>query len=1515
MQLLKDKRAVVKFSFLIVGLIAVLGIVLFANGVSANTHTSSVELTPEWSPADSDVDYTVTFCKLTGDTINEVRIYKNYEGSIDYTDFSCEEKAGWELLYISSYPACFYVADETSEDYNPLNENGECADFYFSAHTPEQDPQDPKCALDWRFETRDDNDYWTYLYDTTSVDMLSPIITKDIIGPQQGDCPPTPGTDEECWIMDHETEIIVSVEDQGLCDPPSGIDYCYYSIDLDGQQIFTHTFDPEPIEDPTEIISWKVIFEEDSVHTLYIKCVDLAGNEVEDTEVFRVDSTPPTTEKELGEPKVVDGFIEWISTSTPITLYPEDGGEICAIGVDKTWYVNDVYEGAYQYCWEPEKYCNSQYFDTETPYDMEIEEGCINEIQESCTYDFEENTENWYDCVEQGAYNVCGVEYWKLYRGEPITKDEESCHILRYFSIDDLGNIEDVKYNCFFVDDTTPIIKKNNDERSIRDIDPDMFPETDGVFHWVTPEHKIDFYCEDQGEHPSHGEELLFKISYDLDSDGYVTEKYCEKYNGEMEEDWCVVPIDPSVNNHFGFNFNEDEDSIHDLEYFCRDGVGKVSGEPHIQYYKVDSTPPTITPEIYSGPTYGTCDLNNPEADCWIQDTIGHEGTYIHTNAIDGGEICAVDEIYCEWSYWLDGEFHGSGFQCEGEDCYISFEDETEHELIVECWDKLENKAEYTKNLYVDSSGPEVEKIISDPKYIIEGDYGLIEWIDSATTISLEATDYPDAPCAVGQEEIYYVITPMEDEACWEPENYCYNAQYEEGAFTLYTEPIGDIPESCHRIEFYGIDALGNIGPMGKNCFFVDKTPPITTKTYKPVAYIDPTTGYEYIDTIHQIILRSVDYPEAHPSGVKDTFYTVTLMDDNSACENVELCIPMHTWEDDVWNTYEEPFGIDEESCHMIEYYSIDNVDKKEPVKPQCVFVDKQGPTIEKTYNGPQYPDPIEADTPYPHYINSETLVNINAYDNGPHPSGVESVEYRVTLLQGNEACESEPRCQEVQVGEESWTPYVEPFTIDEDSCHLIEIIATDNVGKFSTHKQCVFVDNKEPIIQKTITGPEVDGQTPIHKYLTDESTIRLECADQDPHPVGNEIINWEMYWKYDNCEVDEDWVLIEEGQDSEFKEFTGLKDSCHKFVYWCKDALGNTQVEPEVEIDIVDNQAPIPNKTVGEVKIIWDGLDAVFYDLEEFCSEPGKCWKVTMDTPITLDCVDPQPHPVDNEKTCFKVELDAEDATPEYCETYGVRNDEGWCCTNEIIEDFHFLEESEHNLAYYCVDELGNGGPEDQNWVVDDEKFKVYGRMFEIQLNKKWNLISVPFNPLDKDPEVVFSEVKDNVEAVYTYNGETDHWYMYRPDESSNDLEKIETGNGYWVMATDDDMLVVGGSLYQPGPTTPPSKKLIEGWNLIGYYGTEGEEGYYGPDNNGNSAYCTLYSLRNLDGGLFKPTNWNSLLTYWELDNPDQWYEYGLCDEMDPGAGYWIAMDTEDTYNPETVCENSILGEICDIF
>ena len=361
-----------------------------------------------------------------------------------------------------------------------------------------------------------------------------------------------------------------------------------------------------------------------------------------------------------------------------------------------------------------------------------------------------------------------------------------------------------------------------------------------------------------------------------------------------------------------------------------------------------------------------------------------------------------------------------------------------------------------------------------------------------------------------------------------------------------------------------------------------------------------------------------------------------------------------------------------------------------------------------------------------------------------------------------------------------------------------------------------------------------------------------------------------------------------------------------------------------------VDNSPPKPIKEVGEPKDLWtpgendDPLSVFFPEANEFCwidpENPDflECWEVTLDTPISLTCLDEQPHPVDNEKVHFNVNLDGEDATEVYCTEYGgsYNTTSGFCVLNKTIKDFVFLESSEHELEFFCEDALGNRGP------TDIEKFKVDGNDFRIEINKKWNLISTPFVLLNENISEIFEPIKGEIESVWTRDPlgklcetseELDWWCVFNPNNGPNNLLKtMQPGWGYWVLANNDTMLVIGGSLLAPG-RTPPSRDLIPGWNLIGYYGTDHKNGskidiFDGPDGEGIDSYCALFSLTSGEIGLAK---WNALFGYWEKNTP-QFRGYNVFQNLDPGAGYWVSMKDNQVqyiYSPSTVCTSFFGG------
>jgi len=1458
--------------------------------VSADTHTSSADLQPEWSPAGQNVDYTVTITNYGPDAVDEVRIYRNMQ----YTNFQCDEKPGWEYNFIVAKQACQYVAENSSYYITAGNNDS----FTFSATTP-----DSGCEWVWEFESRDvtypATGWIQFLNDTTSVDDLAPNITKTVTGPQSGHCPP--GLGDECWIT-QSTVINISVVEQGVCGV-SGLDFCRITYTVDGgvPQL-------EVYADLDGETSWNysMSFAEDSVHVLNVTCADIAGNKVEDIETFKVDSTSPNTTKTYGDPHYPPGinsgapYPHWITTSTPITLTPVDGGNICHIDNVTTYYRNFIVRGPGELaCWNS-TYCHPEWYgDPDVPF--------------------------------------------IVYKG-PFYKENESCHVIEYYSVDGLGNTEEIKWQCVFVDDTPP-----NGTKEVGDPKVPCDPgDPSNCTYWVR-DHvtEINLTCEDQDPHPVDHEEVCYKVSLD-GSD--VTNQYCTE---PLEAGWCCVDSPKTI--------IFEEDSVHDLEFYCRDALGNAGEIDGPEYFRVDSQPPIINKTI-EGPQVGDCPPEE-EQDCWIKDWEYENGTTIHIEAYDNETyVCAVDNVTCDWWYYLNDTYMGGESELTPP-FDIKFYEDCEHKLHIKCCDALDNCYEDNETFIVDSTPPETTKTYGEPQKVdsVCVDYCETQcsmlitnlnsgyeqcvedckhslctwWITSNTPVNLTAEDEK-----VGVDKIYWrnLYFPENHEICdlsnnmvvpvgaelsrtivpnfCHPEHYSgLVVNYSKLGWNEYNGSFYKEPESCHVIEYYSVDKLGNEEIMKWQCVFVDNTPPNgtelvgdpsifvgeagldwwvsqdtsiivdcidqephpveqetvcfrvsydedpdgyvtdeyceyhngsmagddycciyvgdepfefhfmedsvhdlefycmdhlgnkeegdfleyfkvdteapnTTKTYVGPHYVDEN-GTEWIDGVTEVELTAVDGGEICAVGVNQTYWKNILLDDpkdwHFCYENCTLWAPNPTGG---FNVYEGRFNKTEESCHIIEYYSVDDLGNQEDIKWQCVFVDKTPPKIHKDYHGPYFEENgVE-------WISSETNISLYAYDSEPHPSGLKEFSYRITLV-GDGNCTNDSICQEAE-GSGGWTTVYTNVTeakINEQSCHLIEIKAIDNVDKESLHKQCVFVDN-----------------TP-----------------------------------------------------------------------------------------------PTPKKTVGDPKTEWDGQGADYYEIADLCwngqVDEIECWKVTTMTPIELECNDPEPHPVDHETVCYSVEVDAVDVTEDYCAnvTGGTYNETtGYCCMNHTIDKFYFTEETEHNLEYYCVDALGNIGP------VDEEKFKVEGISFNITINKKWNLISVPFVMLDDSIDEVFNDTAEDIISVWTYDAGADEWYVYTPGPGADTLSEMKPGWGYWVLAKNDTMLLIGGSLFSPA-TTPPSKGLVAGWNLIGHYGNEDEWGnplysYNGPNlgGDGRPVYCSLYSLLNTFVGYPK---WSALVTYWEPDNPNQWKYLNSGNYMNPGAGYWIEMDEEDIYTFSTEC------------
>ncbi|MFC1648819.1 PA14 domain-containing protein [Nanoarchaeota archaeon] len=439
-----------------------------------------------------------------------------------------------------------------------------------------------------------------------------------------------------------------------------------------------------------------------------------------------------------------------------------------------------------------------------------------------------------------------------------------------------------------------------------------------------------------------------------------------------------------------------------------------------------------------------------------------------------------------------------------------------------------------------------------------------------------------------------------------------------------------------------------------------------------------------------------------------------------------------------------------------------------------------------------------------------------------------------------------------------------------------------------------------------TFIGPQywiepfwIDGVTLVSLDI-------LSCAENYTIYYKNHWLEEDFYCEEANCVLWNASDYNDTGWTAYSGLFPGGNESCHVFEHFAETESG---IRSPVfwTCAFVDKSPPVVNKTINGLHgpMSQDDIDLgmSFYP-NMTCPD---CFELPMSTGLSLNCYDPEPHPSGLAEMCFKVSIDGDDATQDYCDEYSGTMIDGSCCS-EPIDEFYFLEETWHELDVYCVDNVNKS-------VTDIEYFKVQGVPFEIYLYQKWNLISVPFVLINDSPEVVFGDL-ETLNTVWTYDSIAGDWLVWNPDGPSS-LEHIEPGWGYWVLMGQDEILSIAGSLFEPA-AFPPERDLASGWNLIGYYGTLwqqyeemldrsfmcGDEDNPEKDVFGTDVYCALTSLVNTDQGF---PRWSSLWGYLNCGNHDvTWVPLNICMEentMYAGRGYWVELDVPDRYVPSTVC------------
>jgi hypothetical protein len=918
-------------------------------------------------------------------------------------------------------------------------------------------------------------EYWTvdscgneepHHFELDIVDTKPPIITKTVGDPKVS-CDPADPSGCVYFVKDHVTQINLNCTDQQP-HPVNSVNL-WFRILLDGEVLQDWT-------DRIAVQSFKqIIFDEDSVHTLQYYCEDALGNsdgtrDNPHQQVYKVDSTAPNTTKTYGSPKYPDSLHpQWINSSTLITLTAVDGGDICHVGVNKTYWRNTV---------------------------LTSNDAC----------------ENPSVCQE-----AQGLGSWNEYVA-PFNKPEESCHLIEYYSIDLLGNTEAVKKQCVYVENTPPVSSKTVGDPK-KQVDCSTLEQgtfTDNCYY-VNQNTPITLSCSETGPHPTGVANIYYKIDW----------------KNNAEDEWTLGQWIQDSNQ---ITFNYPEDSYHRLTWYCVDVLGNKE-QDHTELDLVDTTPP-ISQKTMGDPKHAC--TQNDQTTYYPGMPAPTDGCYFINQSTPIDLTCSdqqphpVDNVKIYYRDYLFDTTPPSFTEVNDDHITITKNEDSRHILEWYCTDELGNKENnHVEYDIVDTQYPTTTKEIIGPQYWFEEKH----FIDGVSRINLTCSDGDTHP--VDHVNVYYRYRV--NDGSWT-------------GWTQYTTPFGFPEESKHEIEYYCADALGNEEQHHFEIDYVDKTPPVTTKEYGTPYYTDE--GSEWINSSTSITLTATDGESVHASGVDDTYWRVTLVDDRY-CSGEWDC--QEAQGSGSWNVYEREFFIQDQSCHLIEFYSVDNVNKTEIVNKQCPYVENTPPISSKTVGEPkhectedewyQYGQPQDGCW----YINQSTKIDLTCSDGEPHPVDNVNIYYRDYLLG-----QTVPDFTLVQGG------YVE-INKNEDSAHVLEWYCTDALGNEEQHHYEIdIVDSQYPNVTKTVGEPKVSCGDNCW-YITNETEITLDCTDGEPHPVDHVSTYYRYYL---DGVLTQDWTLYTD-------PFKLPEYSNHTVQYYCKDILGNTG-PIFTEEDKVDNVPPV---------------------------------------------------------------------------------------------------------------------------------------------------------------------------------------------------------------------------------------------------------------------------------------------------------------------------------------------------
>lgn len=338
----------------------------------------------------------------------------------------------------------------------------------------------------------------------------------------------------------------------------------------------------------------------------------------------------------------------------------------------------------------------------------------------------------------------------------------------------------------------------------------------------------------------------------------------------------------------------------------------------------------------------------------------------------------------------------------------ISLQNRSEglHTLSYRSRDRAGNVEQtQTAHIFIDETAPATILTIGTPQS--KSPDGRL-FISERTPLSIAATEQGS-----GTEQIEYRLGKNE--------------------WSVYREPFRIADEGEHRLEYRGVDNVGNVETVRTLSLVVDNTPPITALSAN-----NQTPDATDSIIINRPVTVTLD-PYDMLSGVKSTEYRI---------------------DQGKWLPY-APFRVEGNTSHAISFRSIDNAVNQEQIKTVNIKIDRSPPISSITIGEPHITS-ADGST----VVSEITFFNISAKDN---LSAIEMTEYRID--------------------DGEWQEY-QPFNIQNEGRHKIEFRSRDLAGNIEPPRHI----NVTVITTPPTTGISVNNK-PYESGSIISSTLPFSLA------------------------------------------------------------------------------------------------------------------------------------------------------------------------------------------------------------------------------------------------------------------------------------------------------------------------------------------------------------------------------------------------------------------------------------